>query len=50
MGGKDISDKIKAAYNPEQNYLALQSRPVYQAQPIKTRTYLRFDYYQHRRN
>lgn len=52
MGGvKDISDKVRAAYIPEQNYLALQNRPHWYKSPIdRVRSYRGFNYYQHRRN
>ncbi len=48
MGGvKDISDKVRAVYIPEQNYLALQRRNWYQD---RVKSYRGFNYYQQRRN
>ncbi len=51
MGGvKDISDKVRAAYNQEQNYLMLQNRThSYQAQLYSAKPSRGFNYYQHRR-
>ncbi len=51
MGGvKDVSDKVRAAYNPGQNYLALQNRfNLYQPPINRTPSYRGFNYFQHRK-